>query len=119
VFVCGYGASSQSRISSKIGSLSLSGMVVVVAVRVACGLLPHEGDLIKENERCEVRADEGLSEGRSLLWEHCLVSADPLLAGRDDMVCIVFGVSDAGEEMDKSCLRQERRGESKDSNFSP
>lgn len=46
---------------------------------------------MKENERCEVRAEEGLREGRSLLWEHCLVSADPLLEGTDDMVCLQIG----------------------------
>jgi hypothetical protein len=49
-------------------------------------LLPNEGDRMKENERCEVRAEEGLREGRSLLCEHCLVSADPLLEGTDDMI---------------------------------
>jgi hypothetical protein len=85
VFVCGYGASSQSRISSKIGSLSLSGIVAAANV---FGLLPNEGDRMKENERCEVRAEEGLREGRSLLCEHCLVSADPLLEGTDDMIVI-------------------------------
>lgn len=71
----GYGASSQSRISSKIGSLSLSGMG---------GGSVTERDLLKEkdDERINEKAlwvegaEDGLSAEMSLEWEHCLVRPD-------------------------------------------